>query len=243
MYDARGRSNKESLLKQHMVLVRKLAHQLKTKLPANIEVDDLIQTGMIGLMDAMDRYQDFPQAQFETYAVTRIRGAMLDELRSMDWLPRNLRQNMRKIEAAITELTQQVGRPPGEAEVANKLNVSLPTYQKMLTEGAGHQLLYFEDFHNDEDADHFLDRFYADSDSDPLQGLLDHGFRTAVIKAIDALPEREKLLMALYYDQELNLREIGAVLDVTESRVSQMHSQAVARIRSRLREEKWTGAA
>ena len=243
MYDAKGRAGKEQILDDHILLVQKLAHQLKAKLPANIDVDDLIQAGMIGLLDAMDRYESTHQAQFETYATLRIRGAMLDELRSMDWTPRSVRQAMRKIETAITEVQQKMGRSPSEEEIANKLNLPLAEYQKMLANGIGHQLFYFEDFHNEDESDHFLDHFHQDSLPDPLQDLLNLGLQDAVTKSIEALPERENLLMGLYYEQELNLKEIGAVLGVTESRASQLHSQAIARMRDTLRGQKWIGEA
>lgn len=245
MYNAKGRTESRQTLGEHVALVKKLAYQLKAKLPANVEADDLIQAGTLGLLDAMSRYEEMAQAQFETYAVQRIRGAMLDELRNNDWLPRSTRQNMKKIEQAITSLQQQLVRPPIESEIAAKLNLPLGEYQQMLGESAGHQLIYFEDFHGsgDDGGDHFLDRFCSDLSQDPLTGLLDQGLRGAIIDAVNALPEREKILMGLYYEQELNLKEIGAVLGVTESRVSQLHSQAVARIRSNLKVLQWTGAA
>ncbi len=245
MYNAKGRTESRHALNEHVALVKKLAYQLKARLPANVEADDLIQAGTLGLLDAMSRYEEMAQAQFETYAVQRIRGAMLDELRNNDWLPRSTRQNMKKIEQAIASLQQLLVRPPIESEIATKLNMPLNEYQQMLGESAGHQLIYFEDFHasGDEGGDHFLDRFHSDMSQDPLTGLLDQGLRAAVIDAINALPEREKMLMGLYYEQELNLKEIGAVLGVTESRVSQLHSQAVARIRSNLKAMQWTGAA
>ena len=245
MYNAKGRTESKQALSEHLTLVKKLAYQLKAKLPANVEADDLIQAGTIGLLDAMSRYEEMEQAQFETYAVQRIRGAMLDELRSSDWLPRSTRQNMKKIEQAIASLQQQLVRAPIESEIAAKLKLPLSEYQQMLGDSAGHQLIYFEDFHDsaEDGGDHFLDRFYSDLTQDPLTTLLDQGLRAAVITAINTLPEREKMLMGLYYEQELNLKEIGAVLGVTESRVSQLHSQAVARIRSHLKAKKWTGAA
>ena len=244
MYNAKGKTGSNSWLQDHIPLVKKLAYQLKARLPANVEVDDLIQAGTIGLLDAMSRYEVTQGALFETYAVQRIRGAMLDELRSQDWLPRSVRQNMRQIEGALSELQQELLRAPSEAEIAARLDLTLADYQQKLSDGAGHQLIYFDDFKSssDDSSDHFLDRHCQDSSHDPLQALLQEGFRAALIEAIDALPEREKLLMGLYYEQELNLKEIGAVLGVTESRVSQLHTQAVARLRNHLRKQEWTGA-
>jgi RNA polymerase sigma factor FliA len=243
MYTVSGKSDKNHLLQEHAPLVKRLAHQMKAKLPPSVEVDDLIQAGMIGLLDAVNRYEDTHGAQFETYAVQRIRGAMLDELRSSDWLPRSIRQTMRKIETAINNLQQRLGRAPKEAEIAKELKISLEEYQDMLNDGSGHQLVYYEDFHEKDEHDHFLDRYQVDETSDPLQSLLRGGFREAVIHAIEALPEREKILMGLYYEQEMNLKEIGAVMGVSESRVCQLHSQAIARLRAKLKEKAWTGLA
>lgn len=243
MYNVQGRSDRNELLLQHAPLVKKLAHMMRAKLPPSVEVDDLIQAGMIGLLDAASRYEEVHGAQFETYAMQRIRGAMLDELRSSDWMPRGLRQNMRKVESAIHVLQQRLGRPPNESEVAKQLNLSVPAYQDLLFDGAGHQLVYYEDFFDPESSEHFLDRHTTEVAEDPLQMLMDSGFRQAVIDAIEALPEREKLLMGLYYEQEMNLKEIGAIMGVTESRVSQLHSQAIARMRVRLKELMWTGEA
>jgi RNA polymerase sigma factor for flagellar operon FliA len=242
MYTVKGKADKNQLLTDHMPLVKRLAHHMKAKLPPSVEVDDLVQAGMIGLLDAISRYEETHGAQFETYAVLRIRGAMLDELRNSDWLPRSMRQNMRKIEAAMSALQQKLGHPPTESEVAKLLKLSLADYQDMLSDGGGHQLVYYEDFHDNEGNDSFLDR-YAVDDADPLRNLLDGDFRQAVIDAIDALPPREKILMGLYYEEEMNLKEIGAVMGVSESRVSQLHTQAVARLRAALREQAWTGQA
>jgi RNA polymerase sigma factor FliA len=243
MYTVTGKQDQKcEMLAKHSTMVKKLAYQLKAKLPPSVELDDLIQAGMIGLLDAINRYEDTHGAQFETYAAQRIRGSMLDELRSADWVPRSVRKNMRDIEAAIHQLEQQLGRAPNENEIAKKLEVSLQDYYETLGDCQGHQLVYYEDFHDeDSGSEHFLDRFVDDTSSDPIKGLLESDFRDALIESIDALPEREKMLMGLYYEQELNLKEIGAVMSVSESRVCQLHSQAVARLRAHLKERTWTG--
>ena len=243
MYTVSGKTDNAHLVAEHAPLVKKLAHQMKARLPPSVEVDDLIQAGMMGLLDAVTRYEDTHGAQFETYAVQRIRGAMLDELRSSDWLPRSIRQNMRKIEAAINGLQQRLGRPPTETEIAGELKLSLAEYQGMLNDSGGHQLIYYEDFHEGDGGENFLDRYCVDESGDPLRTLVNGAFREAVIEAIEALPEREKILMGLYYEHEMNLKEIGAVMGVSESRVCQLHSQAIARLRAKLKEQTWTGLA
>ncbi|MDA8225753.1 MAG: RNA polymerase sigma factor FliA [Betaproteobacteria bacterium] len=242
MYTVSGKADKNQILLEHAPLVKRLAYQLKARLPPSVEVDDLIQAGMIGLLDAINRYEDTHGAQFETYAVQRIRGSMLDELRGMDWLPRNVRQDMRKIETAMSNLQQELGRPPSEAEIARAMKLTLAEYQEKLSDGGGHQLVYYEDYQDEGDErDNFLERYMVDENGDPLSSLLEDDFRRALIEAIEDLPEREKILMGLYYEQEMNLKEIGAVMGVSESRVCQLHSQAIARIRSSLRSLAWTG--
>lgn len=233
MYDAAGKLDKGHLVEAYAPLVKRIAFQLMAKLPASVDVDDLIQNGMIGLLDAIGRYEEGLGAQFETYAVQRVRGAMLDGLRENDWLPRSLRRDMRRIEAAIHALEQRHGRAPSETELAESLGVPLAEYQHMLQEARGHQLVYFEDF-SDADGDDYLERHLGQTEANPLAILEDADMRAKLVGAIQDLPEREKLVMALYYDEELNLREIGEVLGVTESRVCQLHSQAVARLRSRV---------
>ncbi|MDE3012414.1 MAG: RNA polymerase sigma factor FliA [Pseudomonadota bacterium] len=239
MYKANGKVDQEAILKEHAPLVRRIAHHMIAKLPPSVDIEDLVQAGMIGLLDAINRYEEEQGAQFSTYAAQRIRGAMLDELRENDWLPRGQRKNMRKVEEAINVLQQRLARPPKETELATHMGISLQDFQQLLQDARGYQLIHFEDF-NDDDDDHFLDRNCPDTGNDPLGALLDDDLRSNLIRAIGNLPEREKVLMGLYYEQELNLREIGAVLGVSESRVCQLHSQAVARLRATLRERAWT---
>ncbi len=233
MYTAAGQPDKEQLVQRFVPLVKRIAYHLMARLPSNVQFDDLVQNGMIGLLDAIGRFEEGFGAQFETYATQRVRGAMLDGLRENDWLPRHLRRELRRIETMITQLEQAHGRAPSERELADSLGLSLADYQKTLQEARGHQLVYFEDFAGDEDDD-FLERHFTDNSADPLRLLEDRNLREHLVAAIDRLPEREKMVMALYYEQELNLREIGAVMDVTESRVCQLHSQAIARLRAQV---------
>ena len=241
MYTAKGNIEKSHLLKQHQPMVRRMALQMLAKLPASVELDDLIQAGMIGLLDASTRYEDNRGAQFETFASQRIRGAMLDELRASDWGSRNLRQQARKVEQAIQALEHRLGRPATEGEIAKELKMDLDDYQSLLQEIQGCQLLYVEDFAQEGESDNpWLDRQARGArpaaDDDPLAQLLEAGFRHELVDAIAALPERDQLLLNLYYEEELNLREIGAILEVTQSRVCQLHSQAIARLRAKLKD-------
>ncbi len=233
MYTATGISDKEQCLKEFAPLVRRIAHFMMLKLPNSVQVDDMMQAGMIGLLDAAGRYDELRGAQFETYASQRIRGAMLDELRGADWLPRSMRSEMRKIESAISRAQQKLGKSPAESDIARELGMSLPDYQQLLQESRGAQLMYYEDFHGVDDED-FFERYETDGKSNPLELLKDERFRDALVSAIGKLPERERMLMGMHYEQDMNLREIGEVFGVGESRVCQLHSQAVARLRSML---------
>ena len=233
MYTAAGQPDRDQLVQRFVPLVKRIAYHLMARLPASVQFDDLVQNGMIGLLDAIERFEDGFGAQFETYASQRVRGAMLDGLRENDWLPRQLRKELRRIEGAINQLEHAHGRAPSERELAETLGMSLEEYQKTLHDARGHQLVYFDDFAGDGDED-FLERHFTDNDADPANILEDKNVKEMLVKAIERLPEREKLMMALYYEQELNLREIGEVMGVTESRVCQLHSQAIARIRSQV---------
>lgn len=235
MYTAQGRLDSGALLKQYSPLVRRLAHQMIAKLPANVEIDDLIQVGMIGLNDALGRFDSGQGVQFETFATQRIRGAMLDELRGTDWMSRGNRRQQREIEAAVHKLEQRLGRAPQESEIAVEMGISLTAYQDMLTKVRGTQLVYLEDMTGDEAGDDFLDRHVASEEANPLAQLQDQRMREALVEAIKKLPEREQYVMSMYYEHDMNLKEIAAVLGVTESRVCQLHSQSIARLRVKLR--------
>lgn len=236
MYTAKGQLDNSSLIRQYSPLVRRLAHQMIAKLPANVELDDLIQVGLIGLTDALSRFDVGQGVQFETFATQRIRGAMLDELRGTDWMSRGNRRQQRSIEAAVHKLEQKLGRAPQESEIAAEMGISLSEYQDMLSKVRGTQLVHLEDISGDEDGDDYLDRHVADESGDPMSLLQDHRMRTALVAAIKNLPEREQYVMSMYYEHDMNLKEIAAVLKVTESRVCQLHSQAIARLRVKLRD-------
>jgi len=227
-------SSQDEQITKYAPLVKRIAYHMMARLPASVEVDDLIQVGLIGLMDAVSRFDGNQGAQFESYATQRIRGSMLDELREADWLPRHVRQKSRQIESAIHRLEQRNGKSPTEQEISAEMGMPIDQYQSMLGDVKCSQLLYYEDF-SDEDSASFLERYLVDGSNDPLSVLEDEGFRDSLVAAIHHLPERERSMMGMYYEQDMNLKEIGAVLGVSESRVCQLHSQAVARLRAQLK--------
>ncbi|MBX9935686.1 RNA polymerase sigma factor FliA [Giesbergeria anulus] len=237
MYTAKGQLDRDALIRQHLPLVRRLATHMMAKLPPNVELDDLVQVGMIGLTEALSRYEASQGVQFETFATQRIRGAMLDELRNGDWMSRSSRKGQKDIERAIHRLEQTLGRSPLESEIAQEMGMELQEYQQLLGKVRGTQLLYLEDLGrgSSNDGDDFLDRHLADQQLDPASLLRSQRLRSALVQAITQLPEREQYVMGMYYEQDMNLKEIAAVLGVTESRVCQLHSQAIARLRAKMR--------
>ncbi len=237
MYTAKGTLDAKTGIEPYLPMVRRAAAKMIGSLPANVELDDLIQAGMMGLMDAMQRYEAGHGAQFETFAMQRVRGAMLDELRGTDWVPRSVRKNQRDIAAAVHALEHRLHRAPTDTEIAAHMQLSLDDYHAMLGDVRGAQLVYTDDYEADDGGAHYLDRHTTpDEKGDPSAQLSDRRFRESLVKAIEDLPEREQYVMSMYYEHDMNLREIAAVLGVTESRVCQLHSQSVARLRARLRD-------
>ncbi|MGK2898359.1 MAG: RNA polymerase sigma factor FliA [Burkholderiaceae bacterium] len=236
MYTAKGQLDLNTTLKQYSSLVRRLAHQMIAKLPANVEIDDLIQVGMIGLADAMTRFDAAQGVKFETFVTQRIRGAMLDELRGNDYLTRDVRKHRRSIEAARNALQQKLGREPRAAEMAHEMGMLLDEYQVLLSKVNGMYLVYIEDMSGDDGDNPFLDRHVCEQVDGPLEVLQDRRMREALVEAIKNLPEREQYVMSAYYESDLTLKEIGALLCVTNSRVCQLHNQAVGRLRIWLRQ-------
>lgn len=233
MYSESYSSNKTltELVEQHATLVKRIAYHLIARLPHTVDVDDLIQAGMMGLLDAAKHYNESQGASFETYAGIRVRGSMLDEIRRNDWAPRSVHKKARDIADVIQQIEQQQGRHAHDDEIAKALNISIEDYHQQLHESSGHQLFSLDEF-NDSDETH-AQPITAEL-SGPVDSLQTEGFESALAQAIKTLPDRERILMGLYYNEELNLKEIGEVLGVSESRVSQLHSQTVIRLRSKL---------
>ncbi|MEH6467229.1 MAG: RNA polymerase sigma factor FliA [Porticoccus sp.] len=233
MYTAKGKLDQDALIKQYLPVVRRHALSMQVKLPASIELDDLIQAGVIGLIEAMGRFDTGVGASFETFASQRIRGSMIDELRTRDWMPRSVRRKAREMDATVRSLEQALGRPPSETEIAGSLEMDIGEYRQLLNDTNSGQLLPLDDLINKGREPEFDDEG-AEADA-PYDSLLDNQQRGNLINAIENLPDREKLLMTLYYQEEMNLKEIGVIMGVTESRVCQLHSQAISRLRGKLK--------
>jgi RNA polymerase sigma factor FliA len=234
MYTAKGKLDQDALIKQYLPIVRRHALSMQVKLPASIELDDLIQAGVIGLIEAMGRFDTEVGASFETFASRRIRGSMIDELRTRDWMPRSVRRKAREMAATIRSLEQALGRPPSETEIAGSLDMDIGEYRQLLNDTNSGQLLPLDDLISKGREPEFDDDG-AEADG-PYDSLLDNQQRGNLINAIENLPDREKLLMTLYYQEEMNLKEIGVIMGVTESRVCQLHSQAISRLRGKLQQ-------
>jgi RNA polymerase sigma factor FliA len=222
-----GRTSSEAdvLVLRHADLVKRIAYHLAGRLPPSVDVDDLIQAGMLGLLEAAAHYSADRGASFETFAGIRIRGAMIDALRKLDWAPRSVHRKAREVAAAIREIESETGREAKDTEIAGRMGISLADYHRIAQDSASCRLASLHDDCADGTSGH---------SEDPFLETVDEGFRAALTAAIAQLPERERLVMSLYYDQELNLKEIGVVLNVTESRVCQLHGQALTRLKARL---------
>ncbi len=230
IYQQGGASSQARLIEEQAPLVKKIALHLMARLPASVQLEDLMQAGMIGLLEAAQRYSSAKGATFETYAGIRIRGAMVDEIRKGDWVPRSVHRNARRISQAIKAVEDRLGREAQDLEVAEELGMELSEYHASLADANSGRLFSLDELNESGE----LPIEEAETSDNPLEGLASDAFRRNLAQAIEDLPEREKLVLSLYYQEELNLKEIGAVLGVSESRVSQIHSQAALRLRGRL---------
>jgi RNA polymerase sigma factor for flagellar operon FliA len=221
----------DSQVKQYTPLVKRIAYHLMSRLPPSVQQDDLIQAGMIGLLEALRNYDATQGASFQTYARIRIRGAMLDEIRKNDWAPRSVHRKARMVAEVVKDIENKTGRDARDQEIAEGLEITLEEYHRLLQEASGHRVFSYEELEVESHggADTFTPRVQG-----PLEGLQSEDFKKSLADAIAGLPERERLVMTLYYDEELNLREIGSILGVSESRVCQIHSQAAIRLQSRM---------
>ncbi|MGV6859161.1 MAG: RNA polymerase sigma factor FliA [bacterium] len=224
-------NSSDALAIKHTPLVKRIAYHLAAKLPDHVQIDDLIQAGMIGLIEASRHFDPSKGASFETYAGIRIRGAIIDEVRTSDWTPRSVSRNIREMAEAIRRLENRLGRQPTEKDIARELDMTLEDYQKMARDASIARVFSIDEMEMDDQGSHFE---IEDSADGPSQRLSDQGFREALVEAIKTLPEREGMVMSLYYEEELNLREIGEILGVSESRVSQIHGQTLARLKSKM---------
>lgn len=228
--------DEERLLLEHLPIVRFLARRIHERLPQHVDIEDLVSAGVVGLMDAFTKFDPHKRVQFRSYAQFRIRGAILDSLRTLDWSPRDLRRKGRAVEEAVRLLTGRLGRAPGEPEVAEELELSLDEYQRLLGDLKGLEIGTLHTEHNEDSGEEELAYVAGSPDEDPLFICLRGELKERLAEAIDQLPERERLVMTLYYYEELTMREIGRALGVVESRVSQIHSSAVVHLRAALRD-------
>lgn len=228
---------KEKLILEYAPLIKFIAQKIAVRLPSNIEFDDLVSSGVIGLMDAIDKYDPSRDNKFKTYAEFRIRGAILDELRAQDWVPRSVREKAKQLERAHVRLEQQLGRMPTEDELTEELKISKEEYFELLNQVKSVSILSLDEAgsFNSSDRKSILSLLESCKIPSPITQLNLKGVKEVVTKAIESLPEKQRLVLSLYYYEDLNLKEIGDVLDVTESRVSQLHTQAILWLRRKLR--------
>ncbi|MCC6141084.1 MAG: FliA/WhiG family RNA polymerase sigma factor [Nitrospira sp.] len=228
-----GDAHREQLIKEFAHVIRAMAHRLAFRLPAYLDAEDLISVGTIGLMDAMDKYDPNREAKFKTYAEFRIRGAMLDEIRSMDWIPRSVHERIGLLQKTHITLLNRLGRPPLDEEVASELKMPLDELDDFISRARGAVMISIDDLGLQEPDGHKVVKMLADTHHpDPLSTLVNEREREAIGDAIQGLPEKERLVLTLYYYEELTMKEIGELLKVTESRVCQIHTKAILRLKA-----------
>ena len=229
-----GAQERDRLLLEHLPSVRYIARRIHERLPQHVELDDLVSAGVVGLIDAFSKFDHGKKVQFKSYAQFRIRGAILDSLRTLDWSPRELRRKGRAVEEAIRTLTQRLGRAPQEQEIAKEMELGLEAYQLLLGELKGLEIGSLHVERSEDSGDEELAYIPGSPEEDPLFLCMKGEMRQRLVEAIDDLPEKERMVLTLYYYEDLTMKEIGLTLGVVESRVSQIHSAAVVRLRAAL---------
>jgi len=232
-------AERDELIRQYAPLIKYIASRIAMRLPPNVSMEDLVSAGVIGLIDAIEKFDPERNTQFKTYAEFRIKGAILDELRSLDWVPRSVRKKFNRIEAAYTKLQKDTGRPAADEEVADELGVTMEDFHRLLEQSRAISLLSIDgtgSFAANLSRDEVAEAVTGMVREDPLRALGLSELRDEVAKAIEALPEKERLVVSLYYYEELTMKEIGEVMGYTESRISQMHTKAMFRLKTRLKE-------
>ena len=233
--DSASDSHREQIIKEFAHVVKAMAYRLTYRLPAYMDADDLVSVGIIGLMDAMDKYDPSREAKFKTYAEFRIRGAMLDEIRTMDWIPRSVHERVSLLQRTHAKLLNRLGRPPTDEEIAAEMKLSPAELDEFLVRSQGAVLVSLDDFNlHEPDGPKILDMLADRQHPDPLTTILNDQERERVADAIQQLPEKERLVLTLYYYEELTMKEIGLILKVTESRVCQIHTKAVLHLKGKL---------
>lgn len=226
---------RDTIIQDFVPVIKYMALRLAMRVPAGLNVEDLISAGTVGLLDALSKYDPSREVKFRTYAEFRIRGAMLDEMRAMDWVPRSVRERIGRIQHAANEFTKRQGRTPTESELADALGVAAEEVDETLLQAKGAVVLSLDDLGaTDDDAHSILDALADTEQPDPLESLLSEDTRKVLAEAIDRLPDRQRLVLTLYYFEELTMKEIGALLSVTESRICQLHAQAMVRLKAQL---------
>jgi RNA polymerase sigma factor for flagellar operon FliA len=227
-------SERDALINETLPLIKHIAHRVAARLPANIEISDLINAGVIGLLDAIEKFEPERNVKFKTYAEVRIRGAILDSLRNLDWAPRSLRKKSKDLEKIYSELTQKLGRPATDEEVCEAMGENIENFHALIDQVHGLTIGSFENLSDGEDSENYINYYPDDGSNDPYAKFETNELTTLLTEAIEDLPEKERLILSLYYYEEFTMKEIGALLGVNESRVSQLHTKATLRLRAKL---------
>src|SRR5438105_1969864 len=227
-------AERDTLITETLPLIKHIAHRVATRLPSNVEMRDLINAGAIGLLDAIDKFEPERNVKFKTYAEVRIRGAILDSLRNLDWAPRSLRKKSKDLEKTYAELSQKLGRPATDEEVSEAMGGDIEDFHALVDQLHGLTIGSFENLSDSEDSENYINYYPDDGSNDPYAKFESNELTQLLTEAIEDLPEKERLVLSLYYYEEFTMKEIGALLGVNESRVSQLHTKATLRLRGKL---------